>query len=313
MSGRVGCVPAGQQDRWHDDCVTDQHVGQALTLLLESDWAQALWHQYEQRRRPGGLNRSAIAKVIANAVADITNVRVLEDRLSDALRGRCASVETIRQIGQGFSFPASLVEKLIRLRSLEGVAAQKLLAEITQRGDQPRPYRTVLLRETHYLNRAGLPCWHETMQTIQAVEDRVDTVEYRYKEEPNVVSVEEIAGGEVLGDPIDGGEGIRVTRIRLPQVLAVGQTAALTYKSRLTYSVVPEPAFRRGISPQVERIDIVVHFDPARLPMRVFRCEWPGADAAPTSQQIVTIRADRTVQDFWRDPAAAFVGFNWIW
>lgn len=104
------------------------HVGVALTVLLRAQPARDRWLPSARRRSRLDPNRAA---VIAAIVPDVTDSRTLKDRIADALDGRFASPETIRQIGQGFLFPRHVVERLIKLRGLSGAAAEQLLNQIT--------------------------------------------------------------------------------------------------------------------------------------------------------------------------------------
>jgi hypothetical protein len=295
--------------------MTERHVGEALRHLLGSPGAKAIWAKHAIRRGRGELNYRAIATAVAVTVHDdATRASGIHKRIAAAVDTGRASRVTVDELADTFQFPSEARSALCVMPTASDEDAQRMLDAILDTGIGQRPYRTVLLREHHYLGPDGLPRRHETVQTIAATRDGVDVVDYRYVPGDGIVSVEVTDGGVVI-DSTPAREGVVATHIKLDRRLSQHETMPLTYVSTFDYNTAPEQAFRRGTSAQVELIDILVTFDSARLPTMVWEVEWADQDGAVVTQ-IQRVHPDsrnHSVHLFRPNPGRTFLGFRWEW
>jgi hypothetical protein len=251
-------------------------------------------------------------------LGDEARVDELKDRITEALDGVRVTADTLDDLAATFSFSLETVDILKLLLVAEGEDAEALLASIADDAAGPRPYRTVQLHEVHELGSNGWPVRHTTIQTIEALKDGLDTIEYTYVPGVGTVTVVVTAGG-ILGPTrsLDRPElpGLRSTTIKLTKVLAAGDPHDMTFETRFAYKQQPEMVFRRGLSPQVEIIAIKLVFHRARLPALLWETEWGGQDGQDIVNQ-TRVRLgpnEPSVELLRRRPTARWIGYAWEW
>lgn len=299
--------------------MTAAHVGEALCQLLMTQSAQSFWRPFVRRRGRQSPHREAVSSAIAKqTLGDERQARRIKDRICDALNGTRVSAETLDEFAETFLFSPGAREMLGQLLAADGSEAERLLRLVTQQDLGTRPYRTVQLHEVHMLGPNGWPRQHTTVQTIEAMTDKLDTIYYSYIPGEDAADVEVTLGGTATATRAADHphhDGLVTTTIKLSRVLSTGDPHELTYVTRFQYTHQPEQVFRRGLSPQVEVISIKVIFDQQRLPARVWEMEWNGDDGREvTSQRRVRLAAsEHSVQLLRRRSTAQWIGYAWDW
>lgn len=270
---------------------------------------------------PGEVHLPAVCTVLADYLIDQGELREddsspkrrVRDRVRRALSGEVLTPSTVRAFAGAFQFGADELERLEAL--LSGSSGVRMLsgryagspAVLAQR----RGYRTISLHERHYVNADRLPYRHRTSQVIEAVDDRV--VRHRYIFDAAALTVDVLHGGFASGEIAAVGDGLYATDITLTRPLRRGETTSLVYETRFAYPEPPAPEFRRAGVNRIENVDLLVQFDPARLPHAVFFASWPALDGSPENQTEMRLEPDGSVHVFLAGLEHAIAGFHWEW
>jgi hypothetical protein len=174
-------------------------------------------------------------------------------------------------------------------------------------------HRTLSLHEWHRIGADGLPLRHRTMQVIRALRPGLRSYTYRFDRREAEV---EVVHGATAGEPYDDQTpGLTAVDLVFPRPLDVGETTSIEYVTVFHWRTVPPPQIRRAARSPVDRVDVRVVFDPARLPARVQWALWGGysADAALRACERVELASDHSVQRFVEQLQGHTVGFTWAW
>jgi hypothetical protein len=173
-------------------------------------------------------------------------------------------------------------------------------------------HETLSLHELHVLGPDGLPAEHETIQVIKATRDGLASVPYRF--DTDELMVEVIRGGQVGERPYRVTDTVYGVDILLHRPLAAGETALMQYRTTFYYRSPPPPEFRRGVLRSTRDLTIWVKFDPARVPVRVYRARWDRLDQARVVDRTpVEPDGELSVHHRFGAVERAIVGFYWEW
>jgi hypothetical protein len=174
-------------------------------------------------------------------------------------------------------------------------------------------HRTLSLHEWHRIGPDGLPLRHRTMQVIRALRPGLRSYTYRF--DRREAEVEEVRGARASEPYEDEEPGLTAVDLVFPRPLDVGETTSIEYVTAFHWRSVPPPQFRRAARSAVERVDVRVVFDPARLPSRVQWALWGGysADAALRASERVELGSDHAVHRYVEQLQGHTVGFTWDW
>lgn len=270
---------------------------------------------------PGELHLPAVCTVLADYLIDRGELseddpspkRRIRDRVRRALAGEVLTLSTVRAFAEAFEFRPDELERLEAL--LSGSSGVRVLsgryagspAVLAER----RGYRTISLHEYHYVNADRLPYRHRTSQVIEAVADGV--ARHRYMFDAAALTVDVLHGGAASGQIAAVGDGLYATDITLTRPLRRGETTTLVYETRFSYPEPPTPEFRRAGVNRVENVDLLVQFDPARLPRAVYFASWPALDGEPENETEMGLEPDGSVHVFLAGLEHAIAGFHWEW
>ena len=172
---------------------------------------------------------------------------------------------------------------------------------------------TLTLHEWHRVGPDGLPLRHRTMQVIRALRPGLRSYTYRFDRREAEVQV---VNGARASEPYDDETpGLTAVDLVFPRPLDVGETTSLEYVTVFRWRSVPPPQFRRAARTALERLDVRVVFDPARLPAQVRWGLWSGytSDAALRAAERVQLGTDHSVHRYVEQLQGHTVGFEWTW
>lgn len=178
------------------------------------------------------------------------------------------------------------------------------------------PYRTLDLREYHYLGSDGLPYKHRTDRVIRAEADGFRT--FVFVVDTAMLTVEVEAGGTpgpLHRVRLKNGTVLYATNIELPAPLSREETAVLNYVSTLKYTDPPEPEMKYVFRNKVDKFLLSVQFHSDRLPSRLWWAEWDGMeDGEIIHREPVRLNTDFRAHRFLDGGVErAIVGFAWEW
>lgn len=270
---------------------------------------------------PREIHLPAVCEVLADWLIDQGELsdrdpspkRRVRDRVRRALSGEVLTLPTVRAFAGAFDFDVGDLERLEAL--LSGSSRVRVLSG--RYSGSPavaahrRRYRTISLHEHHYVNAQRLPYRHRTSQVIEATEDGVAA--HRYIFDSAALTVDVLHGGTVGGEILTIGDGLYGVDIELTRPLHRGETTTLVYETRFSYPEPPPPEFRRAGVNRVENLDLLVQFDPASPPSRVYFASWPALDSEPENQTPMHLEPDGSVHAFLAGLEHAIAGFHWEW
>jgi hypothetical protein len=171
-------------------------------------------------------------------------------------------------------------------------------------------YRTISLDERHFIGADGTPAKHETVQVIKAREpmDR-----YTFVFDTEQTSVDVFCGGSASTPYPTSRPGIYAVDIHLPRPLAAGETAVLGYRNVFHYQSSAPPEFRRVITSPVRSVVLQVHFQPQRVPSRIWFANWSELHGEPDHRVEVECDPDFSVHRYLEGVSDTMVGFCWAW
>lgn len=291
-------------------------------LLSEPGPYRKRWeHASSTSVGPEEIHLPAVCTVLADYLIDQGEMsednpspkRRIRDRVRRALSGDVLTLSTVRAFAGAFDFDTEELERLeallsgsSRVRVLSGSYAGTPAVVAQRRG-----YRTISLHEYHYVNADHMPYLHRTSQVIEAVDDVVSA--HRYMFDAAALTVDVLHGGTASSDILAVGDGLYAVDIGLTRPLRRGETTTLVYETRFSYPEPPAPEFRRAGVNRVENVDLLVQFDPAGPPQRVFFASWPSLDGPPENQTEMHLEPDGSVHVFLAGLEHAIAGFRWVW
>jgi hypothetical protein len=165
--------------------------------------------------------------------------------------------------------------------------------------------------DEHVVGSDGLPAYHRTTQTVRALVD--DVTAYLYLFDAGTATVEVTAGG--TGDaPRQVADGIWAVVITLDTPLSAGESCEIAYETTFDYPDAPPPVLRRAAPRHDAEIEMVVSFDPSRLPAAVHLSTWATVtDTRPVSSALVQLDRRHSASAVWTVARAGLVGFSWAW
>lgn len=291
-------------------------------LLAESDGPyRRKWARYAIRQQDGETNYLAIAGVIADYLQTFPEKAADRDvlpgqlmhRVRRALRGELLSRPFLDIFIAAFAITdeAEILHALWLGKGRDRVVIGRLGATESPPQQNHPTYRTKRLYELHEVGSDGLPCRHQTIQTIEALTE--DLSSHRFAFDTSEVIVQRIHGGSP-GSPFHVGGSIWAVDIKLPRKLARGDEASLQYETLFRYTTPPPPVFRRVIHGRARDVVIRVAFHPDRLPQHVWWAEWEdyhGEADRVLWEQEVTLDSEHASERHlvWFQQAAA--GYRW--
>lgn len=301
--------------------------GYLTELLTRPGRYQARWRRHLVRE--DGM-QAAITAVIARYLADygepedLEAPRQLRSRVSRALAGRdrnpVLSRKTLRWFIDAFEISPDDASRLEALRDgasrIQYVRGHQHDLELPVLDAPPRRYRTVSLREYHYLGPDGLPSEHHTDQVIEATEDGLDR--FLYIADTGTLTLDVESGGEPGATyQVKGSDDhlYHVIDIMLGGTFPRGSTVPLRYTTTFHYAEAPEPEMRRIFRTRIDSLLMWVQFHPDRLPRAVYWAEWDGIfDGAIVHREVMPLDAEHKTHRFVRGGVEnAIVGFHWEW
>jgi hypothetical protein len=302
--------------------MTGVDAGRALRRLLADPLLpyRQMWEQRGAPYRGQDLNQTAVAKVVAAYLVDRGLLSEFEEgewprARRDWLRSRLSGAVLTHLDLELFMDAFGLEEgQRDRVRQLLASSTPPMFepGEIRLEGLPDRSsYAVDRTRDEHVLGADGLPAYHRTTQTVRALVDDMTACVYLFDAE--AVSVEVSAGG--TGDaPRQVADGMWGVVITLDAPLRAGESCDLAYETTFDYRRPPAPVLRRAAPPHETEVEMVVAFDPARLPSAVHLSTWATAtDTEPMSSALVDLDHHHRASATWTALRAGLVGFSWVW
>jgi len=299
-------------------------------LLLKPGQYRQAWERHVVRARPGSINQLAVAEVLARYLGSqgpsdaALRPLQMKDTVSRALSGRMLSQPALALFIAAFGFSDHEADRLWRLWN--GTAMISVLAgshaippqaeEHVQRVLGPPRHQSLSLHDLVFVGADGRLEQTRTIQVIEAVVAKVDSIPFLYDTSALTVEVSRGCSG-LSGDLEQLRPDVFRTDILLARTLELGETATLEYWTtyRLPGDLTDprECEYRRGVLRHMENFDMRVEFHPSRLPAHVWWATWDGVEGEVLSQQEVTLDSQHAAQRFLRSVDRAVVGFRWDW
>lgn len=306
----------------HTGEMTGVDAGRALRRMLAdpSRHCREMWERRGAAYRGRDLNQTAVAKVIAAYLVDRGLLsefeegdwpRARRDWVRSRLSGAVLTHLELELFMDAFGLEESDRDRLRQLLDSD-VPPMFEPGELRLDGLPDRAaYAVDRTLDEHVVGPDGLPAHHRTTQTVRALVDDVTACLYLF--DAGTVSVAVTQGG--TGDaPRQVGDGIWAVVITLDSPLRAGESCDLTYETTFDYREEPPPVLRRAAPPHEAEIEMVVSFDPARLPTAVHLSTWAtAADSEPVSSALVDLDHEHRASVTWTVLRAGLVGFSWSW
>jgi hypothetical protein len=301
-----------------------RNAGQYLRELLRSEPQYRHRWMYYRHDRERDVHQLSVAKVLAAEVRahprhdydfDASHEQFVHV-VSRALKpkGTVLSRDTLELFITAFKMTGHHADTL--RRQLSGDEhARVVVAQLPPPNDSllsalPR-YKTISLREYHYLGPDGRPLKHRTVRDIRSLVEGLD--QYRYTFDTSELAVERISGGRP-GSPYELQDNLWAVDIDLPRTLNSGDEHSVEFESRFSYRSTVEPCMRRVAHERFENVALRVEFHPRRLPKRVFWVEWQDyrePDIKVIHEDPVTLDSEHAVYHRLDVLNRAVVGFRW--
>jgi len=299
--------------------VTALQAGAYLSRVLTVNTLyRARWTPYVHRAS-APLSAAAVSRALAMHLwdtgerpdSDTDLPRKLRDLVGRALSGQVLTPATLRWFVEAFDIDDTDHRTLTDLLLATGPAPLAGTRSGAVTAHDRLSHRTLSLYEHHHLGPDGWPDHHETLQVIEATADRLER--HRCIFDTAHVEVEAILGGRIQGSIYPWKEGLYAVDIVLVRPLRYGETTTLKYRATFDYPSSPAQEFRRGVSSQINNVNLRVQFHPHRLPHSVSFCTWPFAASRPNKTSEVTLEADHSVQRHLAILEDSMSGFTWKW
>jgi hypothetical protein len=279
-----------------------------------------MWERRGAAYRGRDLNQTAVAKVVAAYLVDRGLLSEFEEgdwprARRDWVRSRLSGA-VLTHLELELFMDAFGLEEIERdqLRQLLESDAPPMFVpgELRLDGLPDRSnYAVDRTLDEHVVGADGRPAYHRTTQTVRALADDVTACLYLFDAEQ--VSVDVSRGGR--GDaPRQVADGVWAVVITLDSPLRAGESCDLVYETTFDHREAPAPVLRRAAPPHEAEIEMVVSFDPARLPAAVHLSTWATvADPEPVSSALVSLDHEHRASATWTVLRAGLVGFSWSW
>lgn len=302
--------------------MTGVEAGRALCRLL-ADPARpyrAMWERRGVAYRGRDLNQASVAKVLAAYLVDrglITEFeegdwpRSRRDWVRSRLSGGLLTHLDLEAFMDAFGFTDAERERL--RHTLESDSTPMFVpGEIRLEGLPDRStYAVQRTRDEHVLGPDGRPTYHRTTQTVVALVDDVTACFHLH--DAGATSVE-VAKGGTAGPPQQVADGFWAVVITLDDPLAEGESCEVVHETTFDYPETPPPVLRRAAPRHDAELEMVVSFDPARLPAAVHLSTWATVtDPDPVASATVELDERHSVAATWTVARAGLVGFSWAW
>lgn len=292
-------------------------------LLTQCGPYRRRWERHLGRvRQPGGLNKAAIAKVIAEHLwdsgerpdTDADLPRKIKDRVYRALSGELISAETLTWLIEAFDMEDGDRERLWSLRfpgppDHDGPVVNSL--RHPQVVPLPQRHRTIAVFERRTIGPAGTVVGHRTTSAVLACEDGVTGYPYRLARGARAVHVRH--GGRVTArHEFPGSSPIFEITFNTP--LRSGQVASLEYEVEFSPRSDPAREYRRVAHSRCENVTIIVQFHRQRLPSRVWWAIWDAHRGGGIVHEVpALLDIEGCAHRFVPYLENAAVGFHWQW
>jgi hypothetical protein len=297
-------------------------AGRALRRMLADPALRyrEMWERRGAAYRGRDLNQTAVAKVVAAYLVDRGLLSEFEEgdwprARRDWVRSRLSGAVLTHLELELFMDAFGLEEgERDRLRQLleSDVPPMFVPGELRLDGLPDRStYAVDRTLDEHVVGADGFPAYHRTTQTVRALADDVTACLYLF--DADQVSVDVLEGGR--GDaPRQVALGVWAVVITLDAPLSAGESCDLVYVTTFDHREAPSPVLRRAAPPHGAEIEMVVSFDPARLPAAVHLSTWATVnDAEPMSSALVSLDHQHRASATWTVLRAGLVGFSWSW
>ena len=302
--------------------MTGVDAARALSRLL-TDPARpyrALWERHGAAYRGHDLNRAAVAKVLAAYLVDRGMLadfeegewpRARRDWLRSRLSGALLTHLDLEVFMDAFGFEKG--ERDLLRHTLESESTPMFVpGEMRLDGLPDRStYAVDRTLDEHLVGPDGVPAYHRTTQTVRALVDGVTACLCLFDADAATV---EVSKGGTAGESRQVAEGIWAVPITLDEPLTAGQTCDLVHETTFGYRGPPPPVLRRAAPRHPAEIEMVLTFDPARLPAAVHLSTWATVtDPEPVSSVAVDLDDSHRVAATWTVARAGLVGLSWSW
>jgi hypothetical protein len=288
------------------------------TLLTDHPNYRRRWRAHSGRTS-GELNQAAIAKVVQSHLWEIGEcsddeawiARTLKDRMSRALAGKVLTPETLTWVIDAFDMTESDRDRLWEIFSGKETPTSEISHTLRHRREMisRQCHRTANLVERYTVDSEGALSSRHTIQTIRAIEDRVDI--YIFNHEPPASRVDVIYGGRP-GKRYEYGGGLRSVEIELHRSLMKDDTIGLEYYTYFDQGATWLTEVRRPAFARVENVDLAVTFE-GTAPRHAWWCVWEDhLDGGPVEERQVDI-VNGSIRQFVRSIEETVVGFRWAW
>ena len=302
--------------------MTGVDAGRALCRLLTDPGRpyRALWERRGAAYRGHDLNQAAVAKVVAAYLVDRGVLAEFEeedwprsrrDWVRSRLSGALLTHLDLEVFMDAFGFEEG--ERDLLRHTLESDSTPMFVpGEMRLDGLPDRSsYAVDRVLDEHVVGPDGLPAYHRTTQTVRALVD--DVTDCLHLFDADAATVEVSAGG-TAGASKQVAEGIWAVPITLDSPLRAGQTCDLVHETTFAYRDPPPPVLRRAAPRHPAELEMVVTFDPARLPAAVHLSTWATVtDPQPVSSAVVDLDPSHGVSATWTVVRAGLVGLSWEW
>lgn len=301
--------------------MTGVDAGRELCRLLADPGHpyRLVWEARGAAYRGRVLNQSSIAKVVAAYLVDRGLLAEFEESdwpraRRDWVRSRLAG-DVLTHIELELFMDAFTLDAADRdrLRQLLQAGAPPLIPDEVRLDGLPDRRRYAVERsvDEHVIGPAGLPVYRRTTLTMRALADGVDG--YLYLLNTGQATVQVSKGGRA-SVPEQIGPDVWAVVIALEDPLSLGEVCDLTYESTFDYRETPPALYRRLAPGEGGELEIVVSFDPGRLPREVLLSTWATlADSGPTTSVRVELDHAHSAAASWTVARSGLVGFSWTW
>ncbi|MFV2178321.1 hypothetical protein ACFHW2_40895 [Actinomadura sp. LOL_016] len=282
------------------------------------------WERRLARTPPGAfINKAAIAKVIADHLWDTgerpdTDTRLarrIKDRVYRALAGDVISAETLEWFMDAFDMTEEHRTRLWAARFPRITETDGGPVIDTLRRPQFVPlkqrHRTIAVFERRRIGPAGFAIDHRTTRALLAYDDKLESFPVRPGRGTRTIRVQR--GGFVAARH-EFVNSASVIEISLNAPLRRGQVTSLEYELEFEPGANASQEYRRVAHARCENVDIVVQFDPVRVPRAVWWTIWNDYRKGEVLfREPAALDREQCVHRFLPYLENSAVGFCWAW
>ncbi|MEV5905528.1 hypothetical protein [Streptomyces sp. NPDC052127] len=291
-------------------------------LLATQPRYRTRWRARVQRDRSGGrVSIAAVAQVLAEHLwesgefpeSEQSLPRIQKDRVRRALDGTMITAETLTWLIEAFHLDERDAECLRATHESDSGNRPDGISDAVR---EPREmirrqwHRTVTVFERYFFDCDGQLTERRTKHVIMALEDGVDS--YLFNHESSVEAIEVLHGG-TLG-PEHRYDGLVSHEILFPQPLKQGQRTSFEYRTAYRPAPHPPQEVRRPARGRIENFDMAVHFEPRRLPSRLWWATWSDHHLGdPVQLEPAQVCDTGSAHRYVPFVERSVVGFRWNW